>query len=181
VSGVPAPRPHLALAGFMGVGKSSVGQLLASELGRRFVDTDPEAEAIAGRSILECFAAGDEPAFREAEASAVRAALAGPDSVIALGGGAMVRDDTRALLLERALVVFLHVPWSDMEEWLPRMVATRPLLQGRSLDEVHALYRSRLDVYGQAHLRVTVPRTGPADAARRVLEAVRTAAGPRIA
>jgi shikimate kinase len=163
---------HVALAGFMGVGKSTVGRLLAAELGRRFVDTDPEAEAIAGRSIEECFRSGDEATFREVEALAVREALNGDASVIALGGGAMLREDTRALLLQRAVVVFLHVPWKELREWLPDMVATRPLLQDRSEDEVHQLYRSRLAIYRQAHLRVTVPRTSAEDATRRVLRAL---------
>jgi len=167
---------HVALAGFMGVGKTSVGRLLAAELGRPFVDTDPAAEAIAGRSIDECFRAGDEAGFREAEARAVREALDGDLSVIALGGGAMLRDDTRALLLARALVVFLHVPWSEMREWLPGMVSTRPLLQGRTPAEVRRLYRARLDIYQQAHVRVTVPRTGADDAAHSVLRAL---AAPR--
>ncbi len=163
---------HVALAGFMGVGKTSVGRLLAAELGRPFVDTDPEAEAIAGRSIDECFQAGDEAAFRDAEARAVRDALDGDAAVIALGGGAMLREDTRALLLARAVVVFLHVPWRQMEEWLPEMVATRPLLRGRTLAEVERLYRSRLDIYEQAHVRVSVPRTGAEDGARSVLRAL---------
>jgi shikimate kinase len=167
---------HLALVGFMGVGKTSVGRLLAAELGRPFVDTDPEAEAIAGRSIVECFGAGDEAGFREAEARAVRQALDGEMAVIALGGGAMLREDSRALLLARAVVVFLHVPWSEMESWLPEMVATRPLLQGRTLAEVERLYRSRLDVYEQAHVRVSIPRTGAEDAARAVLRELRASA-----
>jgi shikimate kinase len=165
---------HLALAGFMGVGKTSVGRLLAAELGRPFVDTDPEAEAIAGRSIVECFRAGDEAGFREAEARAVRRALDGEVAVIALGGGAMLREDSRALLLARSVVVFLHVPWSEMEGWLPEMVAARPLLQGRTLEEVERLYRSRVDVYEQAHVRVSIPRTGAEDAARCVLHALRS-------
>jgi shikimate kinase len=163
---------HVALAGFMGVGKSTVGRLLAAELGRRFVDTDPVAEAIAGRSIEECFRSGDEASFREVEALAVRQALDGDASVIALGGGAMLREDTRALLLQRAVVVFLHVPWNELREWLPDMVATRPLLQGRSEEEVHRLYRSRLAVYRQAHLQVNIPRTSAEDAARCVLRAL---------
>lgn len=167
-------RP-IALAGFMGVGKSSVGRLLAAELGRRFVDTDEEAAVIAGRSIDDCFRSGDEAVFREAEAQAVRAALSGQAAVVALGGGAVLRDDVRGLLLERALLVFLEVPWDQMQAYLPELVATRPLLRGRSLDEVCRLYESRLDAYRQAHVHVVVARTSPADAARRVLEALRPA------
>jgi shikimate kinase len=163
----------------MGVGKSSVGRLLAAELGRRFVDTDPEAEAIAGRSIEACFAAGDEACFRDAEAAAVAAALEGEPAVIALGGGAMLREATRALLLERAVVVFLRVPWDEMGRWLPQMAATRPLLQGRSLEDIRRLYQARLGIYEQAHLTVTVPRTGPEDAAAAVLSALGAAAPDR--
>ena len=99
---------QIALAGFMGVGKSTVGRLLATELSRSFVDTDEVAQLRIGRSIVECFQAGDEAIFREAEAEAVREALTGPPSVIALGGGATLREDTRALLLAKALLVYLH-------------------------------------------------------------------------
>src|SRR5215467_14400152 len=65
-----AQRRPIALAGFMGVGKSSVGRLVAAELGRPFVDTDDVAQSITGRSILDCFQSGDEAVFREAEARA---------------------------------------------------------------------------------------------------------------
>lgn len=165
-------RP-IALAGFMGVGKSSVGRLLAGELGCSFVDTDQLAEEIAGRSILDCFRAGDEGAFREAEAAAVRRALAQGAGVVALGGGALMREDTLRLLLERALLVHLHVPWTRLQGFISEHAATRPLLQGRSLASIRELYRSRLPAYRQAHLRVVVPRTSPEDAAARVLRALR--------
>src|SRR5207244_12923230 len=101
----------------------------------------------------------------------------GPPSVIALGGGATLREDTRALLLEKALLVHLHVPWSEVEKWISEYAATRPLLQGRSAQEIHELYLSRLAVYRQAHLQVPVPRTGPEDAVKSILEVV----GARLA
>jgi shikimate kinase len=168
---------QIALAGFMGVGKSTVGRLLATALSRSFVDTDEVAERRIGRSIVECFRAGDEAIFREAEAQAVRETLTGRPSVIALGGGATMREDTRALLLEKALLVHLHVPWDEVEKWISEYASTRPLLQGKSVEEIHELYLSRLAVYRQAHLQVTVPRTGPEDAVQSILEA----AGARLA
>ena len=168
---------QIALAGFMGVGKSTIGRLLAAELSRPFIDTDEVVELALGRPIVECFQAGDEALFREAEARAVRQALTGKPSVIALGGGAIVRDETRELLLQEALLVHLHVPWSEVREWIREYAATRPLLQGRSLAEIHDLYLSRLAVYRQAHLQVTVPRTSPEDAVERILGLV----GARLA
>jgi len=163
----------------MGVGKSSVGRLVAAELGRCFVDTDEEAQSIAGRSIVDCFESGDEAVFREAEAVAVRRAAAAGSAVIALGGGAVLRDDSLALLLEKTLLVYLHVPWSELREWLPEMAATRPLLQGKTISEMHRLYLSRLSTYRQAHLQVRVHRTTAIDAARRVLRALRLPAATR--
>jgi shikimate kinase len=160
---------QVALAGFMGVGKSTVGRLLAAELRRPFIDTDEVAELRMGRSIVDCFQAGDEAAFREAEAEAVRQALTGKPSVIALGGGAIMREDTRALLLDQALLVHLHVPWDEVRKWITEYASTRPLLQDKSVQEIHELYLSRLNVYKQAHLQVTVPRTGPEDAVQSIL------------
>ncbi len=156
----------------MGVGKSSVARLVAAELGWDFVDTDEEAQSIAGRTILECFQSGDEAVFRDAEARAVRQAAARRSVVIALGGGAVLRDDSLALLLEKTRLVYLHVPWAVLRGWLPEMAATRPLLQGRTVVEIHRLYRSRLSTYRRAHLQVSVRRTSPEDAAGRVLRAL---------
>lgn len=166
------PRP-IVLAGFMGAGKSSLGRLVAAELGRRFVDTDEQAELIAGRSIADCFLAGDEAGFRRAEAEAVRRAAGLEEAVIALGGGALLRDETRELLLSRTLLVHLHVPWSQLRPRIPELVATRPLLQGSSLAGIHRLYRSRLEVYRRAPVQVTVPRTTPEEGAARLLRVLR--------
>jgi shikimate kinase len=157
----------------MGVGKTTVGRLLAARLERDFVDTDDEVERTAGRSIVECFQSGDEALFRDLEARAVRDAVAArPPRVVALGGGALLREDTRELLLADALLVFLHVPWAELLPYVPHMMETRPLLQGRSVEDIHALYCRRLDVYRQAHLTVTVSRTDPEAALATVLAAL---------
>ena len=156
----------------MGVGKSSVGRLVAAELGRPFIDTDEEAQSIAGRSIVDCFQSGDEAVFREAEARAVRRAVATDAAVIALGGGAVLRDDSLRLLLQETLLVYLHVPWTELREWFPEIAETRPLLRGRTPGEIHELYRSRVSTYRRAHLQVRVRRTSPQEAARRVLRAL---------
>jgi shikimate kinase len=169
---------QIALAGFMGVGKSTVGRLLATELSRTLIDTDEVVEQNLGRSIVECFQAGDEAIFREAEAAAVRQALGGEPSVIALGGGAPMRDDTRGLLLEKAVLVHLYVPWTEVRKWISDYAVTRPLLQGRTTREIHDLYLARLAVYRQAHLEVPVPRTSPEEACRRVLGALQADYAP---
>ncbi|MCT7356561.1 AAA family ATPase, partial [Streptomyces sp. 15-116A] len=81
--------PLVVLVGPMGVGKSTVGRLLAERLGVAYRDTDDDIIAERGRTVAEIFAGEGEAAFRAAEARAVADALAGHDGVLALGGGAV--------------------------------------------------------------------------------------------
>jgi shikimate kinase len=164
---VPDER-HIALAGFMGAGKSSLGPVIAGALERPFFDTDVEVER-RGRTILDFFAAGEEPAFRALEAQVVRELVAGPPAVIALGGGALQDEGTRELLGRRALLVHLAVSWEAVRAELPALMTTRPLLQGRSELEIHQLFMRRERNYARAHLRVDVQRGGIEPAAQQVL------------
>ncbi|MFE4970083.1 shikimate kinase [Streptomyces sp. NPDC056660] len=118
--------PMVVLVGPMGVGKSTVGQLLAERLGVGFRDTDEDIVAAEGRAIADIFVAEGEPVFREIEKRAVEVALADHEGVLALGGGAILDADTRALLAGRR-VVYLSM---DVEEAVKRtgLNAARPLL-----------------------------------------------------
>ena len=90
---------HLALTGFMGAGKSTMGAQVARRLGRRFVDLDREIEARAGITIDELFARDGEAAFRVLEESVAASVLAAAEpAVIALGGGAVLSAETRERL-----------------------------------------------------------------------------------
>jgi shikimate kinase len=94
----PGPGPVVVLVGPMGVGKSTVGELLAERLGTGFRDTDADVEAAAGKSVPDIFVDEGEPHFRTLEREAVRAAVAQHPGVLALGGGAVLDAATRALL-----------------------------------------------------------------------------------
>jgi len=161
----------IALAGFMGVGKSSVGRLLAEVLDRPFYDTDSHVEAASGRAV-DSFFPEEEAEFRRLEAEAVAELVRRAPSVIALGGGALLQERTRRTLRESSLLVHLHVPWRELRDHIPSLVAARPLLRGRTTAEVHRLYLTRLATYREATLRVTVGRRGPAEAAAHVLRAL---------
>ncbi|HEY5478569.1 MAG TPA: shikimate kinase, partial [Gaiellaceae bacterium] len=101
---------HIALAGFMGAGKTTLGSDLALALGRNFVDVDAEVEREAGTSIAEIFAAHGESEFRLLEERRIREALAACEpAVIALGGGALGAEATRKALRERALTILVEV------------------------------------------------------------------------
>jgi shikimate kinase len=98
---------NLILAGFMGTGKTTVGRLVANRLGMGFTDTNHEVEGMAGRSIVDIFAASGEAAFRQLESIVcLRAAIAG-GQVIATGGGALLNEKSRLALESSGLLVCL--------------------------------------------------------------------------
>lgn len=159
----------VAVVGFMGVGKTSVGRELARQLDRPFVDTDHDVEARSGRTIPELFAEG-EPVFRGLERQSVLDALDRPPCVIALGGGAFIQPGAAEILLERALVVNLYIPWSAMLPLLPTLGRDRPLIRSRTTWEVQELFLSRAASDRRAHLRVCLQRKGIAEAAAIIAE-----------
>jgi shikimate kinase len=128
----------IVLAGFMGAGKTTVGQSLAAKLGVPFLDSDQVIESRAGRAIREIFAADGEPAFRSLERDVVADLLAGPPVVLALGGGAVGDPATRALLAHGDVaVVYLRVAY---EEALARVGGDggRPMLARPDVSDVYA-------------------------------------------
>ncbi len=118
--------PVCVIVGAPGAGKTTAGRLLASRLGVEFRDTDAAIEAAAGKPIPEIFVDDGEPHFRALETAAVAAALDGFDGVLALGGGAILADETRQRLAGHP-VVFLSV---ELPDALKRVGfgAGRPLL-----------------------------------------------------
>jgi shikimate kinase len=165
-------RP-IALTGFMGAGKTTVGRLLADVLERPFYDTDSYVEDVSSRSVDDFFLSQQEAEFRQRESAAVADLLAKGAIVIALGGGALLNEASRSSLVQRSLLVHLYVPWKEMRERVPALIATRPLLRGKSMAEIHRLYLQRMATYRSAALRVTVGRRSTAEAAAEVLLALR--------
>jgi shikimate kinase len=132
----------VVLVGFMGAGKTTVGRLLAGRLGLPFVDSDQLIEQRQGRTIREIFAADGEPAFRELEHRTVAELVRGPDTVLALGGGAVVDPRTRAEL--RAVpVVYLKVGYRQAIQRVGGD-GKRPMLARADLAD---LFAARVAVY----------------------------------
>ncbi|MFJ1805556.1 MULTISPECIES: shikimate kinase [unclassified Streptomyces] len=129
----------------MGVGKSTVGRLLAERLGVGYRDTDEDIVAGQGRSIAEIFVDEGEAAFRAVEKRAVHQALAEHDGVLALGGGAVLDPDTRALL-DGQRVVCLS---TNVEEAVKRigLNAARPLLAVNPRKQWRELMEARRHLY----------------------------------
>jgi shikimate kinase len=146
----------ILLAGMMGSGKSTVGRRLADKLGCRFIDTDEEVEAVAGKPIAEIFARDGEARFRELERT-VLDGLPERRAVVALGGGAIVSLENRDLLRTKGVLVLLEA----RPETLAVRIGTdrdRPLLGDavgeERVDRLREILDERSDAYATAVLRV---------------------------
>lgn len=163
--------PAIVLVGPMGVGKTTVGTLLAERLGLPFRDTDDDVVRAAGKPVADIFFDDGEERFRELERAAVRTALAEHDGVLALGGGAVLADETRALLAGRP-VALLEM---DVAEAVRRvgLDTPRPLLLVNPRQQWRRLMEDRRPLYTEVARAVvgTANRT-PEEVADGVLDAL---------
>jgi len=154
--------PGIFLVGFMACGKTTVGKMLAGELGWRFIDIDDDIEAAAGCSINEIFGQKGEAEFRRVEHAAILSRVhsieSGHPTVVALGGGAFVQRNNFELVSANGVSIWLDCPL----ELLQRRVAQathRPL--ARDPEKFAALYESRLEGYGRADFRLEISGDDP--------------------
>jgi shikimate kinase len=181
-----APSPLLlprtvALVGLMGAGKSAIGRRLAHRLGLPFVDADDEIERAAGCSISEFFERFGETEFRNGERRVIARLLEGAPHVLSTGGGAYIDLETRALMRERALTVWLR---ADLDVLFDRVKKRthRPLLrQGDPREILNRLMEQRYPIYAEADL-VVESTAQPADrTTEQVIDALRRHLSPESA
>lgn len=167
----PFDRP-VALVGMPGVGKSSVGRLLAIRLGTSFNDSDEEVAREAGRSVEQLFRSEGEAGFRERERRAIARITGLGPAVIATGGGAMVEAETRRLLLSRATTIWLQATAKVLAQRLSD-ADSRPLLKGEGLlSKLDIMQRERRPCYAQAHIHLDTEDLGPAAIAEAAAAAI---------
>ncbi|MFE0804653.1 shikimate kinase [Streptomyces thinghirensis] len=155
----------------MGVGKSTVGQLLAERLGVGYRDTDEDIVTGQGRTVADIFVDEGEAAFRALEKQTVHRALAEHDGVLALGGGAILDADTRGLLAAQR-VVYLSM---DVEEAVKRtgLNAARPLLAVNPRRQWRELMEARRHLYEEvATVVVATDGRTPEEVTRAALDAL---------
>ena len=166
-------RQTIVLVGLMGAGKTSVGRRLALALGLPFRDADEEVEKAAGRSVSDIFAELGEPAFRAGERRVIARLLQEPPHVLATGGGAFMNDETRALIKDKAISIWLR---ADIEVLVERVArkSDRPLLQGKDVaTTLRELAAVRHPVYAQADIAVESIESPHATTVHAIIEALR--------
>jgi shikimate kinase len=154
----------------MGAGKTTVGRALARRLAVPFRDADAEIEKAADLSVTEIFQRLGEGEFRKGERRVIARLLEQQAFVLATGGGAYMNTDTRALLKQRAITVWLR---ADLDLLMRRVLRrnTRPLLQtGDPRATMSRLMAERHPVYAEADLVVDVHEGAAADIARTIIE-----------
>ena len=161
---------QIILIGPPGAGKSSVGKLLAVELGRDFVDTDHLIETKSGKKISDIFLEDGEASFREFERDVVLSSLSEVDGVIALGGGSVLDPGVADELSKKSSVVYLEVSISNAA---PRVGFNkeRPLLLGNPRQQWLTLMESRRAIYESlAKIRVSTDNKKPKDVVAEIME-----------
>ena len=166
---------NIILTGFMGVGKTSIGTRLASDLGYTFMDTDDLIEADQGTTITEIFAQKGEPYFRDVEARIIRTVLENENQVVSTGGGAVIRDENREAFKEAGLVVCLTARPEVIYERI-KHETHRPLLKVPDpMTKIRDLLESRAKFYGQADLIIDTSEKSVDEAVLEIKEKVRYA------
>lgn len=166
------PSRTIALVGMMGAGKSAIGRQLAERLGLVFIDADNEIERAADCTIAEIFQQYGEEYFRAGERRVIARLLEDPPCILATGGGAFIDPETRALMMDKTLTIWLKAEFDVLWERVSRR-SHRPLLKTDDPQgTLQQLMEERYPVYAEAHLTVTSDQAPKEETVDRVLRAV---------
>lgn len=152
MSGMNTQR--ITLIGFMGVGKTTVGKSLARKLNYQFIDIDQKIEHQFNMKTTDIFKVHGEATFRKAERELTLSYLKKNQIVLSLGGGAFLQDEIKKSCLKQSTVASLHISWNTWRKRLNFLKHKRPLLQNKSINEIHNLFNERRKYYLHYHLKV---------------------------
>jgi shikimate kinase len=170
-------KRHILLIGLPGVGKTTVGRMLAEKLGAPFVDTDAVIVRRMQKPVAQVFAEDGEPRFRQLEAEAVARALEGPPTIIAPGGGWAAQPGALESARGNGFLIYLKVMATTAAKRAGGE-GTRPLLVGEDpVERMRDLLQAREPFYAQADFEARVDAKTPAQVLEMLLEVARDQAG----
>jgi shikimate kinase len=163
--------PGLYLVGFMASGKTTIGRLLADELGWDFADLDEDIVTAQGAEIVEIFDSYGEEEFRKTEHAAIRKRVGqierGRPMVVALGGGTFVSEVIQKYLIENGITIWLDCPFERVSGRVQGS-SNRPL--ARDPEKFKKLYQDRREAYGKAEYHIEIESDDPAHVVAAILK-----------
>ncbi len=163
-------KKSLVLTGMMGVGKSTIGRLLAKKLRFKFIDVDRLIERQEKRSIKKIFDVDGEEYFRKIEEKVTLKILKNKSSIIALGGGAFINNEIRKEIIKNCCSIWLNL---SLELLIKRYKRNnkRPLLEGNNLEsEVKKILQSRKKIYALANFKINCDNMNKKDVVQKILD-----------
>jgi len=151
---VPLREKSIVFIGFMGVGKTSIGKLVAKRLYRDFLDVDHVIEEEYGMPVSKIFEQVGEKAFRQKEKEVVTELSARKLLVLSLGGGSFLQEEIKNACLENCIVIHLDLSWESWKDRISLIIDSRPVLKGKSLEDMEELYNKRQEIYADHHSKV---------------------------
>jgi shikimate kinase len=158
----------------MGAGKTTVGKLVAKKLYRDFIDIDEEIEKEFNMPVSQIFAEIGEKAFREREKSLITSLCDQKLKIISVGGGAFLQEEIRNFCLSSCIVFYLDITWDAWKSRLSTIIDTRPVLQGKTMEEIEALFYKRKEIYSNNyHSKIEIGDQEIEDLAEGIVETLK--------
>ena len=167
----------IVFIGFMGVGKTTIGQKVAKKLYRDFIDIDQEIEKEFNMPTTEIFKKFGEKTFREKEKEVIERFSQQKLKILSLGGGAFLQEDIRKICLSNCIVFYLDLSWDYWKERISLLIDSRPVLQSKSLEEIEDLFKTRQEVYSYHHSKVNTNNLDVDEVADFIVDSLKVAWG----
>ncbi|BAQ11263.1 shikimate kinase [Bacillus sp. OxB-1] len=173
---IPVRQQNIVLIGFMGVGKTTIGELVAKKLYRSFIDIDKEIEKEFGMSTTDIFTIHGEKVFRDRERELIQSYCEQQKlKIISIGGGAFMHPEVREACLANCTVLYLDVSWEEWKERLDILIENRPVLQNRNLEEIEQLFHERQGAYSLNNSSLMVDDQSAEEVADHIVESLKHA------
>lgn len=160
----------IVFIGFMGVGKTTIGKNVATKLNRDFIDIDEQIEKEYNMPVSQIFSEFGEKAFRERERSLIASLAEQQQKVISVGGGAFLQEEIRKTCLESCIVIFLDLSLEGWKDRLGLIIDSRPVLKGKTIQEMEELFYNRQAIYTNHHLKISTDNKDAEIIARQIVE-----------
>jgi shikimate kinase len=171
----PLKERSIVFIGFMGVGKTTIGKVVAKKLYRDFIDMDVELEKEFKMPVSQVFKEFGEKAFREREKELTINLAKQRLHVISVGGGAFLQEEIKKACLESCIVFFLDLSWDSWKDRISLIIDSRPVLQGKTIEEIEELFNNRKGIYETHHSKVSTDNHDVEEIADYIVDSLKLA------